>query len=276
MIPQPRKKVNYLNNANMLKEIHESKMSFCSSHDKKYFNYDVIVSNIEEITVQFLTDSIPFRTKRINTTTIRDMQKALNLTVKQCTTKMDQDSLVVHDADFTIYDIVVRVMTTEHVPEINNVPIRTNFKPFKHYVLDNDNNLFEVVRSHWNGTIDSGEFSMSTGRLTNNLGKMFYLLTDKIGTKANYRNYTYLDEMKCDGVFQLTKNALLFDESRKTVQLNPFAYYTTIVENAFIGVLNSEKRSRNIRDDLLEHNGFDPSNTRMIEIEQNIVNKHLK
>ena len=43
------KKVNYLNNKDMLKEIHKSKNSFCEFVDKKYSDYDVIVENIQDI-----------------------------------------------------------------------------------------------------------------------------------------------------------------------------------------------------------------------------------
>src|SRR5260221_14456572 len=46
----PVKKVNYLNNKDMLKEIHRSKSSFCEYIDRtKYMDYDVIVENVDAI-----------------------------------------------------------------------------------------------------------------------------------------------------------------------------------------------------------------------------------
>ena len=43
------RKQNYLNNKDMLKEIHKSKLSFCSVIDDDYTRFDVIVEDIEHI-----------------------------------------------------------------------------------------------------------------------------------------------------------------------------------------------------------------------------------
>ena len=43
------KRVNYLNNKDMLAEIHKSKTSFCYYTNKNYTDFDVIVHDITEI-----------------------------------------------------------------------------------------------------------------------------------------------------------------------------------------------------------------------------------
>ena len=43
---------------------------------------------------------------------------------------------------------------------------------------------------------------------------------------------------------------------------NPFAYFTAAVTNSFVRIINLEKRNQNIRDDLLEINGMNPSYSR--------------
>ena len=43
------KKVNYLNNKDILKEIHKSKMSFCWLSDEQYFQHDIIVDDVKKI-----------------------------------------------------------------------------------------------------------------------------------------------------------------------------------------------------------------------------------
>ena len=46
------KKVNYLNNKDILKEIHKSKNSFCSYIDPEYHQYDIILPDIEKINIR--------------------------------------------------------------------------------------------------------------------------------------------------------------------------------------------------------------------------------
>ena len=43
------KKVNYLNNKDILKEIHKSKMTFCWTADEKYSGFDVILEDVNKI-----------------------------------------------------------------------------------------------------------------------------------------------------------------------------------------------------------------------------------
>jgi len=93
------------------------------------------------------------------------------------------------------------------------------------------------------------------------LGKMYIKLVDKIGKKGSFRNYTYLDEMKLSALVQLSQVGLFFDEGRSS-QPNPFAFYTTVVTNVFKRILNTEKKVRDIRDDLIEMAGLTPSHSR--------------
>ena len=75
---------------------------------------------------------------------------------------------------------------------------------------------------------------------------------------------TYNDEMQGQALLQLSQIGLQFDESRSE---NPFAYYTSAVQNSFTRILNTEKRNQNIRDDLLIMHGSTPSYTRQTEHE---------
>ena len=59
------KKVNYLNNKDILKEIHKSKMSFCYIEDDKYDMYDIIVDNVKKITKKTLSEAKENRANRI-------------------------------------------------------------------------------------------------------------------------------------------------------------------------------------------------------------------
>ena len=67
---------------------------------------------------------------------------------------------------------------------------------------------------------------------------------------------------------QLSQIGLQFDESKSE---NPFAYYTAAITNSFTRILNIEKKSQAIRDDLLEMHNMNPSFTRQSENERNTV-----
>lgn len=280
MAIKPKRK-KYLNNADLLREIHISKMSYCWVLDDAYNMYDYIVFDESEITEELLELATAERIKRLNSSTLDKIRAEHAFTAKKAKEYADEKNLLIHD--IPVDEVVIRVITNEHIPFMENTDnekkVRTNFEPFKHYIADSTGELYEVARSHWKGDLEDGVFSLTHGRQTNELGKMFIKLAEEISHKPNYRNYTYLDEMMGDARIQLVKNALLFNESilykkvKPAVQLNPFAYYTSFVNNAFRSVLNSEKNVRNIRDDLLELQGFNPSHTRQIEIEMKMLER---
>ena len=280
MAIKPKRK-KYLNNADLLREIHISKMSYCWVLDDAYNMYDYIVFDESEITEELLEIAAAERIKRLNSTTLDKIRAENAFTAKKAKEYAEENHVLLHD--IPLDEVVIRVITNEHIPFMENTneqkKVRTNFEPFKHYIVDSSGELYEVARSHWRGNLENGSFSLMHGRQTNELGKMFIKLAEEISHKPNYRNYTYLDEMMGDARIQLVKNALLFNESilykkvKPAVQLNPFAYYTSFVNNAFRSVLNSEKNVRNIRDDLLELQGFNPSHTRQIEIEMRMLER---
>jgi len=79
------------------------------------------------------------------------------------------------------------------------------------------------------------------------------------GGKVYLTGNTYNEEMRGQALLQLSQIGLQFDEAKSQ---NPFAYYTAAITNSFTRILNLEKKSQNIRDDILEMNGLNPSWTR--------------
>ena len=65
--------------------------------------------------------------------------------------------------------------------------------------------------------------------------------------------------MRSQAILQLVSIGLQFDESKSD---NPFAYLTSCVVNSFVRIINVEKRHQEIRDDILEMNGMNPSYSR--------------
>jgi hypothetical protein len=254
-------KIKYLTNKDLLKEIHLSKNTYCSFTKQEYHEYDLIVPSLEKINIRTIAEAKRNRAIRLGKL---NYQAAL-LTDKKVSAK-----------DFEIdykkipkTDLVFRVMTFEHVPlapgrkkTIKNTADshdKVNFPPFQHWKFDDKNNLICVGKSHWQGAMKSGKFNKEHGRMTDNLARMFLKLCERYATRGNVRGYTYNDEMRGQAILQLTQIGLQFDESKSD---NPFAYYTAAVTNSFVRIINIEKRNQNIRDDILEMNGMNPSWTR--------------
>lgn len=262
----------YLTNKDILREIHKSKMSFCWVKDDQYYNYDVIVESLSEINDETIDLAKQSRASRLQ----KEAHEAeIDRWEKGLTGKKTRPRAIdfyIDPATINDEDIVIRVMTFDHIPEENrkNKPKTTadnhskcNFPPFKHYAYVNGE-MEEVVRSHWVGGLGNGHFSTTHGITTNSLGRMYLKLCEKYSMRSNWRGYTYVDEMRGQALLQLSQIGLQFNEAKSQ---NPFAYYTAAINNSFTRVLNLEKRNQNIRDDLLEEEGLNPSFTRLFNAE---------
>jgi hypothetical protein len=269
-------KTNYLNNRDILKEIHLSKKNYCAFRDPALdHQYDIILPNVSKINQKSTAEARRNRADRIKRETgeIIDPKKIPNT------------------------DIVFRIMTWEHIPMapkkitkaaakkrkleellelddpveedplaglidepmLDPTHMRVNFPPFFHYRVDENKVPFLVGKSHWRGDLETGEFSKDHGEMTRTLAKMFMKLCERYATRSNWRGYTYNEEMRGQALLQLSQIGLQFDESKSQ---NPFAYYTAAITNSFTRILNIEKKMQNIRDDILEMNGLNPSWTR--------------
>lgn len=275
-------KTFYLTNKDLMREIHNSKMSFCWTKDDKYTGFDAIVYGLDEITESVIAEA----KKSFASRKQKEMHEAeINLWEQGLTgkkTKPRGSEFAVDPDSIKLEDIVIRVMTFSHIPSEarKNKPklesdhhAKCNFPPFKHYAYI-DGEWQEVVRSHWEGGLDNGAFSTTHGTTNRTLAKMYIKLCERYSMRGNWRGYTYVDEMRGQALLQLTQIGLQFNEAKSS---NPFAYYTAAINNSFTRVLNLEKRSQNIRDDLLEEEGLDPSWTRLFNAEwdaQQSANTH--
>ena len=252
---------NYLNNRDLLAEIHKSKTSYCSFTDPKFHQYDIIVHSISEINSKAINQAKQNQAKRLSILEYNHR-------------KSQGEKVKLSDCEVSIkkiskYDLVFRVMTYDHIPlnpsrkkkakTIADHHEKVNFKPFQHWKFNQDDELVCVGKSHWSGDLITGHFDNKCGKITNNLALMMFKLCERYATKGNVRMYTYNDEMISQAILQLTAVGLQFDESKSD---NPFSYLTSCVTNSFVRVLNIEKMHQEIRDDLLEAHGLTPSSTR--------------
>jgi hypothetical protein len=256
------RKVRYLNNKDLLAEIHKSKNSFSSFTKPEYSQHDIILTSLDKVNIRTVADAKRNQAKRLGILAFNAARISGDKKIKlaECT------------PDYTTIkktDLVFRIMTFEHIPlapgrkktvkSTADGHDKINFPPFQHWKYNDEGELICVGKSHWKGTVEKGSFSKDHGRITEDLGKMFIKLSERYAQRSNWRGYTYNEEMRGQAILQLSQIGLQFDESKSE---NPFAYYTAAVTNSFTRVLNIEKKMQNIRDDMLEVNGLTPSLTR--------------
>ncbi len=273
--PTTTKKVNYLNNRDILKEIHLSKNTYCSYLDPVMdHQYDIILPTVEKINQRTIAEARRNRADRIKRETgiVVDPKKIPNTDLvfriscwehipmapkkvpkSQQKKKKIEDIFEFEDAE----DDPLAGLVDE--PVLDTTHMRVNFPPFWHYRINEDKEPVLVGKSHWQGDLEHGEFSKDHGQMTRKLATMFMKLCERYATRSNWRGYTYNEEMRGQALLQLSQIGLQFDEAKSQ---NPFAYYTAAITNSFTRILNLEKKNQNIRDDILEMNGLNPSWTR--------------
>ena len=275
LIPKKPGRVNYLNNRDLLKQIHLSKNTYCAYRDPVLdHQYDIILPSLD----------------KINQRTIAEARRARADRIKRETGE------IVNDKKIPNTDLVFRITCWDHVPwapkkepkpvskkkqikdmleleepvedlladivdeiVLDPTHVRVNFPPFYHYRIDDNKEPYLVGKSHWRGDLIAGEYCRDHGDMTAELARMFLKLCERYATRSNWRGYTYNEEMRGQALLQLSQIGLQFDESKSQ---NPFAYYTAAITNSFTRILNIEKKMQNIRDDILEMNGLNPSWTR--------------
>ena len=170
LIAKPAAKVNYLNNRDILKEIHLSKNTYCSFRDRTTdHQFDMILPSVSKINQKTTAEARRNRADRHKRETgeVIDPKKIPNT------------------------EVVFRIMTWEHIPmapkkvpktaakkkkiedilDLDDVVedpladlvedvvldpthMRVNFPPFWHYRLDENKTPVLVGKSHWRGDLD--------------------------------------------------------------------------------------------------------------------------
>jgi hypothetical protein len=280
-------KHNYLNNKDILKEIHRSKNTYCWYANPEDSDYDIIVTvnNKGAIAKKDVLQGRKNRAERLAKVAL----EAANADGS----KHKLDEFEIKYTKIPETDVIFRVMTWAHIPvddiktkkameaaalleeespteteyDVDNEElvksstkyVKVNFPPFQHWKVGAEGEYVVVGISHWQGDPATGNYSRDHGNMTKKLALMFMKLCERYATRSNWRGYTYNDEMRSQALLQLSQIGLQFDESKSQ---NPFAYYTAAITNSFTRVLNIEKRNQNLRDDILEMNNLNPSYTR--------------
>jgi hypothetical protein len=304
------RKHNYLNNKDLLLEIHKSKNTYCTYRDPKTdHDFDMILDSVDDI----LQKSESVRGKDDNGDDIVEMVPNLQIAkearakrlAKNAYDQAIKDGLKVKQAEFAIDpesyaddDVIFRITEFEHVPWAP--PKVSKAKPKRKKIVETD--LITSAEEEEKSEVDRKHVK------TNFPPFYHYRVIDNKPTlvgKSHWKGTLDNGEFSTKHGYMTEKLALMFmklceryatkgnwrgytynDEMRgqallqlSTVGLqfneaksqNPFAYYTAIVNNAFTRVLNIEKRNQVIRDDILEQNDLTPSYTRQNENDMAIL-----
>ena len=237
LLPKAAPRVNYLNNRDILKEIHHSKNTYCWYQDRALdHQFDLILPSLDKINQRTVVEARKNRADRIKRETgeVIDQKKIPNtdlvfritcwdhipmapkkITKAEAKRKKLED---IFELDDVAEDPLAEILD---VPVLDLNHVRVNFPPFEQYRLDEDKKPYIVGRSHWKGDLETGEFSKDHGEMTKKLALMFMKLCERYATRSNWRGYTYNEEMRGQALLQLSQIGLQFDESKSQ---NPFAY----------------------------------------------------
>ena len=177
-----KKPVNYLNNKDILKEIHKSKNTYCSYLDPAFGDYDMILPSLDKINKKNILQARKNRAERLTKLAFDEA----NVDGQAKANKKKLEDFEVKLKDVPAEDVVFRVTTWEHIPaaapkvkkgtvvieepeeeihseydepEVEKVPakyMKVNFPPFFHYKVTEDGTPYIVGKSHWKGTLEIG------------------------------------------------------------------------------------------------------------------------
>ena len=129
------KRVNYLNNKDLLSEIHKSKTSYCSFTDDDHAQYDIILPSVDKINVRTIAEAKRNKAKRLSQ---QDYERR-----KEAGEKVKQADCAIDYKKIKKDELIFRIMTYDHIPEdkgrkknpktIADTKEKLNFPPFQHF-----------------------------------------------------------------------------------------------------------------------------------------------
>ena len=86
-----------------------------------------------------------------------------------------------------------------------------------------------------------------TGVISEELGRMIWYIAKNYSKKGSFSGYTWREDMISEAILTCLKYMHNFDPTKQKYP-NPFAYFTTIVHNAFVNYIRKQKKHSEIKD----------------------------
>ena len=110
------KRVNYLNNKDLLAEIHKSKLSFCWFNDSDDTVYDLIIGKDDKITKSVLKEARQNRATRQEKRMYEEAMLDWEENNGKRSQRPKQNQFNVDPKSIEDTELVLRVMTFDHIP----------------------------------------------------------------------------------------------------------------------------------------------------------------
>jgi len=127
---------------------------------------------------------------------------------------------------------------------------RTKAKP-EHYV--NNKEFTAAIAEHNQAVKDAVAKGVEPPRVTEYIGECIYKIATRLSTKPNFINYSYRDEMICDGIENCLQYLNNFNPEKSQ---NAFAYITQIIYYAFLRRIQKEKKQAAIKHKAIMNSGI--------------------
>jgi len=122
-------------------------------------------------------------------------------------------------------------------------------KKAKQHYVDNKALLAEMVK-YKAAVNESKEKDLPRPVVSEYIGECIMKIAEHLSYRPNFINYTYKEDMICDGI----ENCLLYiDNFDPDKSKNPFAYFTQIIYYAFIRRIQKEKKQMYVKYKSLEN-----------------------
>lgn len=105
--------------------------------------------------------------------------------------------------------------------------------------------MYSEFVKHKQRTTEARAADKPDPRLPDYIGMCFIELAEGVGRRDNFSKYSYLDEMKADGIENCIIAANNFDPERS--EQNPFGYFTQIIWWAFLRRIDKEKKQTYVK-----------------------------
>jgi len=130
--------------------------------------------------------------------------------------------------------------------------IMTKRKRSEHYV--NNKEFLIALIEYRKKVTDSKENGTNRPQIPRYIGECFLKIATHLSYKPNFVNYMFKEDMISDGIENCVQYIYNFDPEKSN---NPFAYFTQIINYAFLRRIQKEKKQMEIKAKMIERGGYE-------------------